>query len=82
MPTFPQATFARFAPSKGNQVAIMDYRGLHFVDTKTGLESFMLANPGYVAFEYSPSDTFVVACEKWNQNAPSRNLHIIHANTG
>lgn len=79
MPTFPNATFARFAPSKGNQVAIMDYRGLHFVDMKTGLESFMIANPNYVVFEYSPSDTFLVACERWVPSAPSKNLHIIDA---
>jgi len=82
MPTFPQATLARFAPNKGNQVAVMDNKGLHFVDTKTGLVSFSLAGSTYVALEYSPCDTFVIGCEKWNPKSPSKNLHIIDANTG
>lgn len=82
MPTFPKASLARFAPKSGQIVAIQDKIGLHFVDTKTGMTKNMLDNPNYVAMEFSPCDTFLIACEKFNPNKPSENLHVINVNTG
>lgn len=82
MPTFPTATLARFAPKRGNTVAIMDLEGLHFVDVHTGVQSMMLANAGYVAIAWSPNDRFLVGCEKWYPKNPQPNLHVIHAESG
>jgi uncharacterized protein with WD repeat len=73
---------ARFAPKTGNLCAIVDAEGLHFVDTRTGLQTIMLANPSYVALEWSPAETFVVAVEKFNIQKPEKNLHVIRVATG
>lgn len=54
LPEFPLCTMARFSPKTGNICAIVDAEGLHFVDTRTGLQTIMLANPSYVALEWSP----------------------------
>lgn len=42
----------------------------------------MLANPSYVALEWSSCDTFVVAVEKFNIQKPSNNMHVIRVATG
>ena len=73
---------ARFSPLTGNLCAIVDVEGLHFVDTQTGLQTIMLANPGYVAIEWSPAETYVVAVEKFNNQTPTNNLHVIKVATG
>jgi len=60
----------------------MDVEGLHFIDMETGQQTVMLANPDYTAIEYSSSDTYLIACGKFNPQAPSKNLHLINAQTG
>lgn len=58
--------------------------GLHFVDVVQQQESLMICTPDIVALEYSPADSFVITCEKFNPNIQSghKNLAIINAATG
>lgn len=84
LPTFANATTAKFAPLKGQQAAIVDQDGLHFVDLLQNRESLMICQPDIVALEYSPADSYVVCCEKFNVKLQPahKNLAIIDAQTG
>lgn len=42
----------------------------------------MLIQLDLVALEYSPSDNYVVCCEKWNMAKPAENLFIIDTKKG
>ena len=68
LPQFPQAKVARFAPLSGQQAAIVDELGIHFVDMSAGQETLQIANPGIESLVYSPADSYVVTCEKFNPN--------------
>ena len=68
LPKFPQAKVARFAPLSGQQAAIVDELGIHFVDMTVGQETLQIANPGIESLMYSPADSYVITCEKFNPN--------------
>jgi hypothetical protein len=60
----------------------MDVEGLHFIDTRTGLQTIMIANLGYTAFEWSPLETYLVAVAQFNNANPSKNMHVIRVADG
>ena len=60
----------------------MDVEGLHFIDTRTGLQTIMIANLGYTAFEWSPLETYLVAVAQFNNANPSKNMHVISVADG
>ena len=68
LPNFPLAKVARYAPLGGQQAAIVDELGIHFVDMSIGRETVQIANPGIESLMYSPADSYVVTCEKFNPN--------------
>lgn len=82
LPTFPLAKVARFAPLSGQQAAIVDELGIHFVDMTVGQETLQIANPGIDALKYSPADSYIVTCEKFDPKQPTNNLSIWCAKTG
>ena len=70
LPQYQKARIARFAPKSGNQAAIVTNVGLHLVDMTAKQESHLLVQLDIVALEYSPRDSYVVCCEKWNHQSP------------
>lgn len=82
LPQYPQARIARFAPKSGSQAAVVSNVGLHFIDMLNKKESLLLIQLDLVALEYSPCDSYVVCCEKWNPQNPTENLFIICTKTG
>ena len=83
LPKFPLAKVARFAPLRGQQAAIVDELGIHFVDMSLGQETLCIANPGVESLMYSPADSYIITCEKFNPNkAANNNLSIWCAKTG
>jgi uncharacterized protein with WD repeat len=82
LPQYQKARIARFAPKRGNQAAIVTNVGLHLVDLNAKQESHLLVQLDIVALEYSPCDSYVVCCEKWNHQSPQENLFIICTRTG
>ena len=42
----------------------------------------LLIQLNLVVLEYSPCDSYVICCEKWNPQAPAENLFIICTKTG
>ena len=48
-----------------------------------GQETLQIANPGIESLKFSPADSFIVTCEKFNPNqASNTNLSIWSAKTG
>jgi len=66
LPTYSLARIARFAPLKGQQCAVVSSIGLHFVDMIDKKETLLLVQLDLLALEYSPCDSYVICCEKWN----------------
>lgn len=82
LPIYQQARLAKFAPLKGNQAAIVTNIGLHFVDLVSKKEELLMVQLDLVALEYSPCDSYVICCEKWNMQKPADNLFIIDTKKG
>ena len=50
---------------------------------KTLKETLLVASEGIVALAYSPADSYLIACEKFNQSFPDhQNLQILDASNG
>jgi len=83
LPRYHRAKLARFSPLSGNQAAIVDELGIHFVSMVSLQETLFIAQENVDSLKYSPADTFVVACEKFNLNNPDNtNLRIVEASSG
>jgi len=83
LPSYPLAKVARFAPLSGQQAAIVDELGIHFVDMSSGQETLQIANPGIECLKYSPCDSYIITCEKFDPKQPTaNNLGIWCAKTG
>jgi len=83
LPRYHHAKIARFAPLAGRQASVVDELGIHFVSMDTCQETLFLAQENIDSFKYSPADTFVVCCEKYNLHNPDNtNLRIIDAQSG
>ena len=48
----------------------MDEFALHFVDMKLGKETLQIATNGIAALAYSPADSYIIICEKYNMSRP------------
>ena len=83
LPRYHQAKLARFAPLNGHQASIVDELGIHFVSTQTKQETLFIAQSNIDGLKYSPADSCVAVCEKYNLNNPDNpNLRIIETKTG
>ena len=61
----------------------MDELGIHFVDMTVGQETLQIANPGIESLMYSPADSYIVTCEKFEPKiANNTNLSIWCTKTG
>jgi hypothetical protein len=63
------------------QAAIVDEYALHFVDMQVGKETLQIASQGIAALAYSPADSYLIICEKYNISKPGghQNLQILNA---
>ena len=83
MPSYHHAKIARFAPLAGNTASIVDETGIHVVSMVAGEEILFIAQDNIDALKYSPADSYIVACEKFNLHNPDNaNLRIVEAATG
>lgn len=71
---------AKFTPYSGQNAIIIDEIGMHFIDMKTGKERLQIVKSGIVAMDFSPKDTYLITCEKYQQG--EKNLIIWNTNTG
>ena len=79
-PRFQSATIAKFTHYAGQQAVIVDEIGLHFIDMNTGKERLQIVKPGVSTLEFSPRDTYLITCEKYQQG--EKNLILWNAQTG
>lgn len=79
-PAYPGAEIAKFSPTSGQTIAVIDFSGIHLVDVDSKKERLFIEKKGIISMEWSPLDTFVVTCEKLKQN--EKNLQIWNAATG
>ncbi len=74
------AYLAKFAPFSGEQAAIIDEMGIHFIDTSSGKEVLQIAKSGINYIDYSPRDTYLITSEKYVSGG--KNLMLWHTKTG
>jgi uncharacterized protein with WD repeat len=79
-PNFPTATLVKFAPHSGAQAAIVDELGIHFVDMTTAKEKLQIVKSGVSAIDYSPKDTYLITCERYQQG--EKNLVLWNSASG
>lgn len=51
--------------------AIVDDQCIHFVDTTSGQEILQIVHPEITVLEFSPCDTYVLTCQRYDPKQPS-----------